>query len=222
MNKIKLLAICLGLTVGALASPVDPPQHPGKIRVACVGDSITFGYGAEKGFSYPSQLQKLLGSGWDVQNFGVAGRTLLRQGDYPYWREAAFTNAKEFQPDVVIILLGTNDTKPQNWIHGDEFEHDYTDLVKIFSGLASKPKVYVGLPTPVPEPGNWGITETNIVKEMPIIKGIASRLNLSIIDMHAILEKKPQDFPDRVHPNNDGAAEMAAAAYQALTGKEKP
>ena len=57
------------------------------IKVACVGDSITQGSGAQKGKSYPAQLQGLLGEGYLVGNFGVSGRTLLKKGDFPYWKE---------------------------------------------------------------------------------------------------------------------------------------
>lgn len=190
--------------------------------VACVGDSITFGSGASRGKSYPSQLQAMLGDGWKVGNFGVSGRTLLRKGDRPYWKEKAYQKALSSAPDHVIIMLGTNDTKPQNWTHEKEFDRDYRDLVRSFLDLPCKPKVFVCRPCPVPEPGNWGINETNIQLEIPRINAIAKDLNLGIIDMHAALEKHPEFLPDRVHPNDDGARLMAAAAYTALTGKPAP
>ena len=88
---------------------------PAQIKVACIGNSITFGHGLKKEETYPVQLQNLLGAEWKVENFGVSGRTLLSHGDFPYIKEKAFLNAKEFAPDVVIIKLGTNDAKPQNW-----------------------------------------------------------------------------------------------------------
>lgn len=84
------------------------------IRLACVGDSITQGDGLAADDSYPSQLQALLGEEWKVGNFGVSGRTLLKKGDHPYWTESAYQKALEFEPDVVIIMLGTNDTKEHN------------------------------------------------------------------------------------------------------------
>lgn len=84
------------------------------VKVACVGDSITEGLCSTEGQSYPTQLQEILGSDFEVKNFGVSGRTLLKKGDYPYWNESAYTESKNFLPDVVIIMLGTNDTKPQN------------------------------------------------------------------------------------------------------------
>ena len=199
----------------AADAPVSAPLST-PLRVACVGDSITQGAGAETGKSYPSQLQKLLGSGWIVGNFGVSGRTLLKNGDNPYWNETAYQKALEFQPDRVIILLGTNDTKPQNWKHEAEFITDYTELVKSFQALASKPKIFICRPCPVPEPGNFGICESGVLEEIKRLDALAAEMKLSVIDMHAALADKPHLLPDRVHPNTEGAAEMAKSAYKAL------
>ena len=146
----------------APSTPIDPVHYTAPVRVSCVGDSITQGAGADPGMSYPSQLQALLGDKWQVKNFGVGGRTLLKKGDLPYWNEQAFKDAQNFKPDVVIIMLGTNDGKPQNWVHHDEFYADYKNLVETFKNLDSKPRVFICRPCPVPEPGNYGIKETNI------------------------------------------------------------
>jgi lysophospholipase L1-like esterase len=119
-------------------------------------------------------------------------------------------------------MLGTNDTKPQNWRHEAEFVSDYRDLVKSFQALESKPRVFVCRPCPVPEPGNFGINEAGIKEEIKRIDALAAELNLGIIDMHAALADKPHLLPDRVHPNTEGALEMARAAFTALTGKPAP
>lgn len=213
-------AFCAPGAIGAdPMSPVDPSAYKAPVRVACIGDSITKGAGAANGKSYPSQLQELLGDSWKVGNFGVGGRTLLKKGDVPYWREKAYQDALGFRPDVVIIMLGTNDTKPQNWKHKSEFASDYKDLVKSFLSLESKPRVYVCRPCPVPEPGNFGINETALKEQIPLIDAVAAEMKLGLIDMHAALADKPELLPDRVHPNTEGAGEMARAAFVALTGK---
>jgi len=222
MNYLLCLAVAIVnfFPVSADSAPIEPAAFSHPIRVACIGDSITAGSGASPGHSYPAQLQKLLGENWLVQNFGVSARTLLRKGDLPYWNEKSFTNAINSNPNVVIILLGANDSKPQNWIHNDEFATDYNDLVKTFLSLPSKPAVYVCRPTPVTEAGNYGINEAGVQKEISIINRIAEDYNLGIIDMHAALADKARFLPDRVHPNNEGAGEMAKTAYRMLTGKE--
>ena len=189
------------------------------IKVACVGDSITQGAGAKSGQSYPSQLQALLGDKYKVGNFGVSGRTLLKKGDFPYWKEKKYQEALAMEPAIVVIMLGTNDTKPQNWKFEAEFEADYRELVKSFQSLKSKPRVFVCRPVPVPGMGNYGINEENIQKEIPRLDALAKALGCGVIDMHAALAKFPEMLPDRVHPNTAGAGEMAKAAARAIAGK---
>lgn len=189
------------------------------IKVACVGDSITQGSGAQKGQSYPSQLQALLGDKYKVGNFGVSGRTLLKKGDFPYWKEKKYQDALAMEPAIVVIMLGTNDTKPQNWKFEAEFDADYRELVKSFQSLKSKPKVFVCRPVPVLGKGNYGINEENIQKEIPRVDALAKELGCGVIDMHAALEKFPEMLPDRVHPDTAGAGEMAKAAAKAILGK---
>ena len=101
------------------------------VRVACVGDSITYGAGvANRGKNnYPKVLGGLLGAGYESRNFGVSGATLLKKGDLPYWRTGAFKAATEFKPHIVIIKLGTNDSKPQNWKHRAQYAVDLAALV---------------------------------------------------------------------------------------------
>ncbi|MFU8892390.1 MAG: GDSL-type esterase/lipase family protein [Luteolibacter sp.] len=222
MSPIKMLFALLALAPAfATASPITLADFDGPIRVACVGDSITQGSGT-RGNSYPKQLQQLLGDAWNIGNFGVSGRTLLRKGDHPYWDEKAYQNALEFQPHVVIIKLGTNDTKPQNFKHEADFQNDLRDLAKSFLQLESKPRVYLCRPVPVIGQGNFKITEENLQKLMPHIDTVAKELELGIIDMYAALDGKPELIPDRVHPNAEGAGVMAKAAFISLTGKPAP
>ena len=219
VNIVKNLVIfALAFSFPALAGPIDPAKYNEPVRIACVGDSITQGHGTG-GNPYPSQLQKMLGDQWKVENFGVSARTLLRKGDHPYWNEKAYKNALDFKPNVVIIMLGTNDTKPQNWVHEAEFVADYRDLVKSFLDLESKPRVFICRPCPVIGAGNFKIVEEHIQTQIPRINALASEMKIDVIDMYAALKNKPELIPDRVHPNAKGATEMAKAAYKALVGK---
>ena len=108
------------------------------------------------------------------------------------------------------------------WGHFDEFYADYKELVKSFKLLKSKPLVYVCRPSPVPGMGNYGINETNLLLEIPLIDKLAREENLGVIDMHAALVAKPQLMPDRVHPNIEGAGVMAGTVYHELTGRTPP
>ena len=214
-------------TISAADIPAAPPSAPvavqdfkEPIRVACVGDSITQGAGTEGGNSYPAQLGKMLGEKWKIGNFGISGTTMLKKGDSPYWKQGAFTNAQGFKPNVVIIMLGTNDTKPQNWKSKDDYAADYREMVETFLKLESKPRVYGCRPCPVIANGNWGINEPNVLELIPVIDKLAADLKLGVIDMHAALAGRAELIPDRVHPNNGGAEAMAKAAFRVLTGSE--
>jgi alpha-L-fucosidase len=189
-----------------------------KIRVACIGNSITAGVGVSDPvrFSYPAQLQRLLGPGWDVRNFGVSGRTLLSRGDFPYSAEPEYSAAQSFAPDVVIVKLGTNDSKPQNWQYKDQFVRDYEVFVETFRKNSARPKIY--LCTPVPAfPGDWGISDSILRTEIaPLIRKVAEEKKLPVIDLYASLGGKAGFFPDKVHPDGDGAHAIAWSVYTTL------
>ena len=215
--KLKL-NVCLALLC-CLTVSMRAPAEEQKIHVACVGDSITYGAGVEKREvnNYPVVLGKLLGDKYETKNFGVSGATLLRNGDNPYWKQGAFKSASDYQPQIVVIKLGTNDSKPQNWKHKDEFAKDLGDMVDQFAKLPSTPKIYLCLPAPA-YAVQWGINE-EIIKDqvIPIIQQVAKEKNLSTIDIHTALAGHPELFPDKIHPNAAGAALLAKAVAEAIS-----
>jgi lysophospholipase L1-like esterase len=218
-KTIGLLSLFLSAVVLA-AVPLDVSAFKEPIRVACVGDSITAGSGTTKGNAYPAQLGRMLGEKWVVKNFGVSGATLLNHGDRPYQRQAAFKHALASQPEVVVIKLGTNDTKPQNWKFKNQFVADYRDLIRQFAQLPGKPRIFLCHPAFVPGNGNYGINEAGVLEEIPLLDKLAAEEHLDVIDIHAALKDHPELLPDRVHPNDAGATVMAKAVFQALTGTE--
>ena len=188
------------------------------IRVACVGDSITFGAGIRdrKNKSYPAQLSGILGKGYEVKNFGNSGSTMLKKGDKPYWRQREFDAAIAFNPNIVIIKLGTNDTKPQNWKHGSEFAADYQDMIETFRTLKSKPKVYICLPVPVFK-SRWGITDKIVNDDViPATRAVAKKTGIQLIDLNTPLKGKAALVPDSVHPNAGGAKIIAETIAKIL------
>jgi lysophospholipase L1-like esterase len=172
--------------------------------------------------SYPAQLQTWLGPKYDVRNFGVSGATLLKKGDYPYWKQPEYKAVLEFNPDIVIIKLGTNDSKPQNWKYADEFIGDYTDLIDTFMALPGKPRVLAALPVPVFVPEKWGIRDS-IVRDqiIPMIKQVAKETKTQYIDLYNPLLDWKSAFPDAVHPNPIGASVMVEEIYKALFYRDK-
>jgi lysophospholipase L1-like esterase len=201
-------------------------------RVACVGDSITFGSGLHR--TYPAQLGRWLGTNYDVRNFGVSATTLLHRGDYPYIGRPDYTNALDFKADIVVIDFGANDSKHpndgsldatnavNNWQHKADFIGDYKGMVAAFRQANPAAKIFICYPTP-DFPGRWGINEKTIRDEMiPLIHTVANETGATVIDLHSALAGRAELFPDAVHPNDEGAKLMAAEIFRALTGNSPP
>jgi lysophospholipase L1-like esterase len=196
------------------------------VRVACVGDSITLGAGTtpdpEFTNAYPAILGRMLGPDWEIRSFGVGGTTALKRGDFPYITTSAFEQAKAFLPDIVVLMLGTNDTKPQNWAHQWAFIGDYRALVKEFQNLNSAPRVLICRPCFVCGSGNFGINQEAVEELVVMLDRVARDLALEVVDVQGATRGRMDLFPDRVHPNNAGAEVIAQEVYRAITGKEWP
>ena len=189
------------------------------VRVACIGNSITFGAGIRNRSrdSYPSVLARMLGDNYWVKNFGVSARTMLNKGDHPYMNEPAYKNALAFNPNIVVIKLGTNDSKSFNWKYRADFMKDAQTMIDAFKGLPSQPKIYLCYPSKAYLTGD-GINDDIISKEIiPMIKKLAKKNDLSVIDLHTAMDGMPELFPDRIHPNEKGAQVMAKAVYQSIS-----
>ena len=209
----QMLCLLVGLLISTSVLAAEP------VKIACVGDSITFGAAIKdrENRNYPLQLGKLLGDGYVVRNYGVNGATLLKQGDLPYWTRPQFKMATDFQPDIVIIKLGTNDSKPQNWKYADQYGADLLAMIDHFQKLDSTPQIYVCRPVPVAT-DRWGITEAVVRDEVipAINKAVRKAKGVKVIDLYKVLAPHPELLPDGVHPNGDGAALMAKAIYKRI------
>ena len=195
-----------------------------KVRVACVGDSITAGSGIKnpQTDSYPAVLADMLGDAYEVENFGASGRTLLRRGDNPYWNDGKFERAKAFRPDIVILKLGTNDSKLQNWEHGAGFKKDLLDMIAEFQSLDPRPEILLCTPMFVAKKA-YGI-RNEVVRDdiIPVIKAVAADRKLKLVDFYSAFAGDSAMLPDGVHPNEAGAMKMAGIAFKAITGMEAP
>ena len=210
MLKSSIISLFLFIAVGLQAADT--------IRVACIGNSITYGSGIKNRDteSYPAVLGQLLGAKYQVKNYGLSGRTLLNKGDRPYMNEPTFKVALAYHPNIVVIKLGTNDTKPQNWKFQAEFKQDLTTMVDSFEALPSKPRIFLCYPATA-FAVTWGINDSIIVHGvMPYVRAVAKDKKLKIIDLHKATAGIPQLFPDKIHPNAAGARIMATTVYQVL------
>ena len=201
--------------------PTTPIQVDNKVelvRVACVGDSLTYGYRLEdpKTQSYPSQLSVMLGDGWSVGNYGLTNSTMLQKGDDPYTHSVEFVESQAFAPHIVIIQLGSNDSKPFNWKYKEDFVADYTAFIKSYQLLESNPQIWIAYPTPA-FPGMAGISGSTVRDEIiPLIDIVAQNTGVGIIDLYSVLSSRKELFPDTVHPNPEGANIIAQTVYSSI------
>ena len=180
-------------------------------NIACVGNSITAGYGLSYQEDYPTQWQNLLGTtNYTISNFGVSGKTMLKTGNESYWNEGAFTNARASSPNVVVIELGTNDSKPYHWYtYSNEFPEDYKSMIDTFEILSSKPKVWICL-APYSNNAGWNILDTSITLRInPDILQVGLDKGANIIDLHSTFINTSWYASDSVHPNALGAIALA-------------
>ena len=220
MFKMKTSLIALAMVL--FLSVTDNAQAKSKVtRVVCVGDSITVGarIKRKKQKTYPEQLAEILGDKYLVSNCGQSGATLLKKADRPYWKQSVYKKSHEFNADIVVIMLGTNDSKSKNWKHGGDFIVDYLAFIKTFKELKSRPEIFLVLPAPAFS-GGFGINNKVIEGEIiPSIKKIAKKAKLKIIDINKPLKNKKKFFPDGIHPDKDGAAIIAKTIAKAILKK---
>jgi lysophospholipase L1-like esterase len=186
---------------------LSPPRA---IQVACVGDSITYGSG------YTDILQSLLGNHYSVSNFGVNGAAVTLNSSKPYMSLPAFRSAQISQPDIVVIMLGTNDANPSNYSYINEFTADYETMIHKFQSLQSTPDIYIVEPPPI---GNntLGLSNESLVQNViPGIDQAAGNNGLPVIDVYSALTNHTEYFGDGVHPNQDGAQIIAEQIDQSL------
>jgi lysophospholipase L1-like esterase len=214
MSPKLFLVTLLCLLTGAIGCNASQGATSGAVRVAAVGDSITFGGGRDD--AYPAQLAKLLGDRYNVANFGVPGATALNRGDFPYVQQPAYRAARAYAPDIVIVMLGTNDTKAHNWPHRGTFSADLTRLVSAFRDLPTRPQILLTLPPPVFQRDTPNIDGGRLQALLPMIRTVAAQLHAPLLDLQRAFADKPSLLPDHIHPNAEGNALIAREVRDAL------
>lgn len=198
-----------------------PKPKDGQIRIACVGDSITHGCMLKNRAknNYPKQLQNLLGEKYCVGNFGYTNRTAVFDGDYPYVQETIYQQSLAFEPNIVLLLLGTNDSKANNW-NADSYADAMRKIVESYVSLPCAPTVWLLTPPPAFPVGKkvlYAIRPEIIDSEIyPLTLSLAQEMHLPIIDIHKVFSAKKHLFADGVHPNKDGAELFAKTVKDAL------
>lgn len=218
-KNTKLLAIVVALLIVAVMGTLfvqmiqNQKKSSNTIRIACVGDSIT------EGSEYPNDLWMLLGKNYTVGNFGHGGTTVSLDTPTSYMSQPIFQEAKDFHPDIVIIMLGTNDALPSFHSYNSSFVDDYIKLINGFQALASKPQIWLVLPPPILNNGTGLSTEFFEQNVIPDVEQAANKTNLPTINVYSALANHPECFPDGVHPNSEGSQLIANEVYKAIISK---
>ncbi|WP_250277283.1 DUF459 domain-containing protein [[Clostridium] colinum] len=186
----------------------------GNIKIACIGDSITYGLGVEfrRRFStYPARLYKNLGKDYKVLNYGASSRTLLSSGNHPYSKTKFIKKCLKENPNIIIIMLGSNDSKLINW-NAKKYKQEYLKLIKKYQSINKNFKIYIMTPPRAfAKIKNESSIRNYIIKNeiCPIIKSISKETNVKLIDLYNLTKDKPQWFFDGIHPNKKGNIEIA-------------
>lgn len=221
--KRSLFLFVFCLTNLLLWATPKPKRQASPIKVACVGNSITYGYGLSdrEREAYPVRLQSMLGTGYEVRNFGKSGATLLRHGHRPYIEQTEYADAKAYAADIVVMHLGINDTDPRNWPnYRDEFVSDYRALIDTFRMVNPKCRVLIARMTPLTSlhrrfqsgTRDWHDEENEVIEQVALGAGV------QLYDLFTPLYCRPELFADAVHPNAEGAEIIAHVVYGAITG----
>lgn len=219
MKKINNYAIVLWL----LFTSVLSLQAADKIKVACIGNSITFGTGLSHPAmeSYPAQLQEILGERYEVGNFGRPGATLLKKGHRPYVKQEEYNQALAFAGDIAVIHLGINDTDPRNWPHyKDEFIQDYVSLIQDFKRVNPACRVIICRMTPISHrhPRFESGTRDWHGDIQHAIEIVAQATQVQLTDLHPVLYPYPFMLADGLHPDSEGALRLARHIASVITG----
>ena len=221
VRLVSLSLIFAGVLAAPAGSVAKTPKKP--LKVACIGNSITYGTGIADRLrdGYPAQLQRLLGEGYEVGSFGKPGACLLRRGFRPYNEQQEYRDALAFAGDIVVIHLGINDTDPRAWpCYRDEFVSDYLQLIDSLRACNPKARFILARMTPISDRHHRFQSGTKQWhgEIQQAIEQVARLSKADLIDFYDSLYVRPDLFPDGLHPNPEGAGIMAQTVYGAITG----
>lgn len=218
-KKLMIIAIAVVFLVSPLTLKVSDWQNPqtsvvnadsSPIKVACVGDSIT------QDTKYPAYLQMMLGDKYSVGNFGSRESTALLLSWKPYMNQSEFQSAKDFKPNIVVIMLGTNDGLWMLQPFNESFEQDYATLIDSFQQLDSNPQILIAKPPPIFSNSSDLSSAYHSNTIIPKTEDLANKLNLPIINVYETFGDHADYFDDGVHPNSQGAELIASEVYGAI------
>ena len=219
--------IIFGFFRGFTTFHLNKRANSRQCRIACIGDSITYGCGVKNWpkNNYPAVLGKMLGSEYCVNNYGYSGRTVMHSGDCPYTEKTIFRKSLMFEPEIIVVNFGTNDAKVHNWKGKMVFKEEYRIFLSNYQQLQSKPEIYLCTPATAYYSddnvegkvfGNIIIPGQNLVEAVEAVKELGQELNIPVIDIYSYTKGHRDWFLEGLHPNVLGARMLAEKIYQGL------
>ena len=236
MKRHVLVAVVLCAGILLAAGAKEAPSR--KIRVACIGDSITWGYAMTNRVveCYPAQLQRMLGDGYEVLNCGDPGAGAYLDPKVPAgkwcphpWRKGvAAARAYAFGPDIVVSNLGINDCSPYMGERGAEgsipvekglFRRQYVDLLTDFGTGERAPKFIVWTRLGPTGKGHSLKGKPNAALMEEDLKAVAAAVHATPLDMLTPLQPLVETAhfaADGIHPEGGAQRVIAEATARAI------
>ena len=193
------------------------------VKVACIGNSITRGacidMASQNG--YPAQMQQMLGDGFYVRNFGMSGYNMINSTHLPYMKSGAWRMVLGFNPDIVVVKLGTNDVCDDVWIgREEEYSRDMQNMIDSLRALPSNPRIIFC--TPIPIKSHKLVKDSTLTEQLiPRLRKVAERNNIEVLDLHSLYTDMTTYFADGLHPNINGAKIIATHVANAIMAPVK-
>ena len=211
LTLVLAAGIFIGVMVYSMGNPKPLVSGEGETRIICVGDSITYGQGV-LGSRKTSTFTALLAdeTGATVVNYGLCNRTLLSNGNFPYTGEHHYADSLAEDADIVIIMLGSNDSKPTFW-DKEQFTREYREFIKSYLNMKSSPEVYVMIPTAIYiEQDGGNCDDATVGGELTdVVRALGDELGVGVIDLYSLTKGHPEWFSDGLHPNAEGNRAIA-------------
>jgi len=209
--------------ISGMSNTSEPKE--GQIKIACAGDSTTYGHGIS-GWpknNYPTVLQNLLGDAYHVNNYGVSSFAVQESADRSYRTLPHYQESLAYDADYVVFMMGSNDSKPINWKSADAFKADILSLLDTYGDaeiiLCTLPAAFF-LEGQIEGVTNHDIQPLIVNEIAEVTRGVAAERGYTLIDIHALTAQHPEWFEkDGVHPSNEGAAAIAREVYAVISSK---
>ncbi len=213
-----------GLSAGMVSASAAEPTE--KVKVACVGDSITQGQGTN--LNWPDNLQNMLGDRYEVKNFGKGGSRVREYWPHDnnqyndYWyKSEQYIGSTEYDADIVIVMMGTNDGYFNEAGEAkDYFATDYTKMIQPY--LENGSKIYITTPTHAYAGTHTRVNDEIYNEVVALQKSLQAQYPeqiMDLVDMNRLTDGMPECFPDGLHGNTGGYAAIASNFYEQIFQK---